>query len=91
MAFRFNGNPYNSTGDDNSSISPPKNKGLLGLWDDPAFQQPLPEITPQKNTTIIDLFSNLDDKIIINNDDKTSFTTRSRERLNILEMKNFLY
>jgi hypothetical protein len=60
------------------------------LWDNPAIQQPLPEITPQKKTTIIDLFSNLDDKIIIN-DDKTSFTTRSRKRLNILEeMKNFL-
>jgi cytoplasmic iron level regulating protein YaaA (DUF328/UPF0246 family) len=46
----------------------------LGLWDNPASQQPLPETTPQKNTTIIDLLSNLYDKIITNDDDKTSFT-----------------
>ena len=66
--------PTIQPGDDDSSISPPENKGLLGLWDNPAIQQPLPETTPQKNTTIIDLLSNLDDKIITNDDDKTSFT-----------------
>jgi len=46
------------------ALSPPKNKELLGLLDNPPImQQPLSETTPQKDTTTIDLLSNLDDKV----------------------------
>jgi len=45
------------------ALSPP-NKELLGLLDNPPImQQPLSETTPQKDTTTIDLLSNLDDKV----------------------------
>lgn len=55
------------------------------MLDNSTIQQPLPKTTPQKDTTTIDLLSNLDDKIMTN-DDKTS-VSKQGELLSSTEEK----